>query len=86
MSELVKQLSELIKIQGEDGNWNYDPYMLGMYNGMELMFATIEGRDPQFREAPEKWLSDGVQCRTCDGTGMELQKPCSDCTPTTRGT
>ena len=32
--------------------------MHGMYNGMELIFATLEDREPIYREAPENWLCD----------------------------
>jgi hypothetical protein len=54
--ELVAKMKELLEVQGRDGNWNLDPYMQGMYNGMELMVALAEGRDPVFRKAPENWL------------------------------
>ena len=53
---LVK-LKEMLEVQGRDGTWNYDSYFHGMYNGMEVMLAVLEGREPAFREAPEKWLS-----------------------------
>lgn len=43
-------LKEVVHIQGQDGNWNFDPYMCGMFNGMELMLAIIENRDPVFRQ------------------------------------
>jgi hypothetical protein len=49
---------EVIKIQGSDGNWNYDPYMHGMLNGMLLMMSIFEGKDPDYREAPAQWLKD----------------------------
>ena len=52
---LVK-LKEMLEMQGRDGTWNYDPYSQGMFNGMEFMVALAEGRDPVFREAPERWL------------------------------
>ena len=55
--EPLIKMKELLEVQGRDGNWNMDSYMQGMYNGMELMVALAEGRDPVFREAPEKWLS-----------------------------
>jgi hypothetical protein len=55
--EPVAKMKELLEVQGRDGNWNLDPYMQGMYNGMELMVALAEGRDPVFRKAPENWLS-----------------------------
>ena len=51
-------INEILKVQGSDGNWNYDEYMHGMYNGMELMVAIIEGREPVFKDKPEFWLKD----------------------------
>ncbi len=53
----VAKLKEMLEVQGRDGTWNYDSYFHGMYNGMEVMLAVLEGREPAFREAPEKWLS-----------------------------
>jgi len=50
MESRFKKLKELRDIQGKDGNWNYDPYMRGMYNGMELAVATLENRDPVYKE------------------------------------
>jgi hypothetical protein len=38
-----KDMKELLEIQGNNGNWNYDQYMLGLYNGMEIMSATYNG-------------------------------------------
>ena len=55
--KLVVKLKELLEVQGRDGTWNYDHYFHGMYNGMEVMLAVLEGREPVFREAPKKWLS-----------------------------
>jgi hypothetical protein len=55
--EPLIKMKELLEVQGRDGNWNLDPYMQGMYNGMELIVALAEGRDPVFRKAPENWLS-----------------------------
>lgn len=51
-------MRESLKIQGYDGNWNYDRYMHGMYNGMELMMAIAERREPVYREKPKQWLED----------------------------
>jgi hypothetical protein len=57
MKEL-DEVKKMLKTQGECGNWNYDPYMHGMFNGLELAIATIEGREPETREAPNEWLFD----------------------------
>lgn len=45
----VKELHDVLSIQKSDGNWNANDYMLGMYNGMELMMSIIESRDTQYR-------------------------------------
>ena len=52
----IQKMKNVLEQQGQQGTWNYDPYMHGMYNGMELMMALVEGRDPDYREAPEEWL------------------------------
>jgi len=39
-------------IQGSDGNWDYSPYMLGLFNGLEFALAVLEDREPEYREAP----------------------------------
>jgi len=54
----IEDIKYVINIQGDNGNWNYDPYMHGMYNGMELIFAIMEGRDPEYKDAPDEWLCD----------------------------
>lgn len=46
---------EMLELQGSSGNWDYDPYMHGMYNGMEFTQSLFEGREPVFRDAPKKW-------------------------------
>ncbi len=58
MSELTDKQMESLKtyhtVQGSKGNWDYNSYMRGMYNGMELMMAVIENREPVFKDAPEE--------------------------------
>jgi hypothetical protein len=62
MNTMSEKLRELVEIQGRHGNWNYNEYMRGMFNGMELMLSVIEGdREPQYREAPERYLSEITQ-------------------------
>ena len=56
MADRLEQLRDLRDIQGRDGTWNFDPYMQGMFNGLELAVATMEDREPQYRSAPDKWL------------------------------
>ena len=52
MNEKIIKIKELMKVQGQDGNWNHDPYMHGLYNGMELSMAIMEDREPAYRTLP----------------------------------
>jgi len=54
MEKKLASLKELVAIQGNDGNWNYDQYMRGMYNGMDVAVAILEGREPIYRDDPKK--------------------------------
>lgn len=54
----LEAMRESFKIQGYDGNWNYSEYMFGLYNGMELMIAIVEKREPVFKEKPTEWVED----------------------------
>lgn len=56
--ENIDGLEGLLKVQCSDGNWNYDPYMMGLANGMILSHAVVLDLDPQFLSAPEVWLKD----------------------------
>lgn len=58
---LIKKQDDLKNIRaiaGADGTWNFDPYLHGMFNGLELILSFIEDREPQFKNAPDKWLRD----------------------------
>ena len=53
--------NNLVQVQSSDGNWNYDPYMHGMANGMiliEHLFHMDEG-EPKYLKAPQNgWLNE----------------------------
>lgn len=57
---ILDGMREVHRIQGSNGNWDYDPYMFGLYIGIELMLSMAEGRPAQFREAPDVWRKDIV--------------------------
>lgn len=52
----IEKLRDLVEAQGSHGTWNCNSYMHGMFNGMELMLAMLEDREPQFKDAPAVWL------------------------------
>lgn len=52
--DAVLKLKELRDIQGKKGNYDYDEYMRGLYNGLELALSLMEGeREPQYKNQPE---------------------------------
>ena len=57
-NKLLQSLKDMVELQGRSGNWDYDEYMHGMYNGMEFMLSMIENREPIYKSKPEKWLSE----------------------------
>ena len=55
----VQSIHRHHEAQGQDGNWNANWYMLGLYNGLELAVATLESREPRYRDRPKTgWLDD----------------------------
>lgn len=55
----IKSLNIIRDIQGKDGNYNFDSYMLGLYNGLEFASAIMENREPKYRSGKDvKFLSD----------------------------
>jgi len=54
----IDALREQIKIQCVAGNWDYDPYMHGMANGLICALATMEGKEPEYLERPKEWICD----------------------------
>lgn len=57
--ERCKSLDDLVAVQTSQGNWDSDPYMQGMANGMILAQSLMAGNDsPAFLEAPLVWGRD----------------------------
>ena len=53
-----KSLQKIVDIQCCDGNWNFDPYMHGLANGMIMCMAVLKGEEPVFLQAPKVWSSE----------------------------
>lgn len=50
MKEALKTLKELNEIQSREGTIDQGDYMIGLYNGIELSIAVIEGREPIYKK------------------------------------
>jgi hypothetical protein len=61
------KIKESMEIQSQDGNWNHDGYMLGVFNGMELVLSMLEAREPEFRTCDNKNFLDKshIMLRKC---------------------
>jgi hypothetical protein len=58
VQDVLDEFDELLAIQTSSGNWDYNPYMHGMANGMILMRTIISGEEPDYLDAPEHWRED----------------------------
>ena len=66
--EALTQLREVHAIQGRDGCWDIDDYMLGLYNGLELALSIVENRACKYKQRPKSqpeqepvaWISTGT--------------------------
>ena len=55
MTDLEK-LENLAKVASAPGNYNCNPYMHGMANGLILAVACIKNELPNYLDAPKHWL------------------------------
>jgi hypothetical protein len=66
--KLIGDVRHMLDVQGQHGNWDCDPYMHGLYNGIEFALSIVERREPKFRDAPDTWLADKRVKRTFSET------------------
>lgn len=58
----LKCARKMLDLQGQSGNYNYDSYMLGLYNGMEYIISLFETREPIYKEGKDiEFLRDKNQ-------------------------
>lgn len=75
IGDRLESLRKQVSVQGSNGNWNHDPYMHGMFNGLECALATIEQREPNYRSAPTKWLADKIAPGFATTSDAPSEKP-----------
>ena len=44
----INEAKEIKEIQAQNGNYNFDNYNLGLFNGMECIIAILENREPKY--------------------------------------
>ena len=52
----LNNLKELRDMQGKDGTIEQGDYMIGLYNGIELSIAAMEGREPIYKSCTVKTI------------------------------
>ena len=73
LEEVKQQLKKVKEISCSEGNWNYDPYMHGMANGLILALAIVENKDPVYLKAPDVWLCDVEEKPVCSVSEENLK-------------
>lgn len=72
---ILEDLQNLIDIQCSDGNWNVNPYMQGMANGLILAKSVITNETPEYVDAPDIWLDDINFIDKLVKSGIIVEKP-----------
>ena len=58
----LKCAKEMLDMQGQKGNYDYDEYMLGLYNGMEYIISLFETREPNYISGKDiKFINNKTQ-------------------------
>lgn len=58
IDEIIAGLREALEVQTQDGVWNYEPYQMGLANGMKIALALLEDNEPEFLKPPKEWIRD----------------------------
>jgi hypothetical protein len=54
----IENLKDTIKLQSQNGNYNYDEYNYGLLNGLIVALSILENKEPIFPKKPKKWLKN----------------------------
>lgn len=63
----LDRLNKTIANVGEDGVWNYDPYMQGLANGLILARSIMTGEHAAFFQPPKEWGKDKAEKEVVNG-------------------
>ena len=75
-TEALKQLREVHAIQGRDGCWDIDDYMLGLYNGLELALSIVENRACKYTQRSKaKPEQEPVAWQFMKGSNFRKHRP-----------
>lgn len=74
----LEKINGLMDIQGKQGTADYNEYMRGMYNGMEVIRASLTGCEGVFRE-PSLEKAQEAMSDFLTGIGKEPGKPTFQC-------
>lgn len=59
LTKRLNEVKDVLKLAGQDGNWNFDSYNNGLFNGIELARTIMEGGEPQYRQLHKaKFMED----------------------------
>ncbi|MGD6896091.1 hypothetical protein ACQCVI_13830 [Bacillus infantis] len=54
MENRVNNIANMLEIQSKEPSVEYDPYMIGLYNGLELALSQLEVRESYLKDIPSR--------------------------------
>ena len=74
LAKVAEGLRDLVRVQSAEGNWDYDPYMYGLANGLILALAMVEGGELKYLDAPAVWKRNNEPSGTPAGALERLSR------------
>ncbi|MBD8004548.1 hypothetical protein [Bacillus norwichensis] len=74
LEKRVVHVAEILDIQANEPNTQHDPYMTGIYNGLEMALATMEQREPVLKEAPRSSINQWIKLKLFKIIGLSKNK------------
>lgn len=80
LRERIEDANKLKDFQGSEGVIQNNPYMIGLYNGMELALSIVENREPKLINivsGEEMQQGDNEEVLDCESDNVELLRTIS---------
>ncbi len=65
MKDPIEKIKDILDVLRQDGPWNCGSYSRGLYNGIELAYSILVGKNPDYKKKPEPGLFVAKKEKLC---------------------
>lgn len=63
LEKRIVQIAGILDLQAQEPNLKYDPYMVGLYNGLEISLSLMEQREEVLKNCPSFYKYASITLR-----------------------